>query len=576
MTVHSPVPTECDVLVVGSGAAGLSAAVTAADSGLQVLVVERARHFGGTSAISGGWMWVPANPVGTVRSGDTREEVHRYLRGLAGDHLDAERLDEYLDAVPEMLDFLENRAGLSFVYPELSPDYRSLVPGATPGGRSIHAPVVNARILGADRLRIRPYKKELTVLGVMPQIGPDLNMFLKANSSLPAFLYVFRRIVVNWAQRAVFRRGLDLGNGNALIAMLMAAARERGVRLVCDTEVTELTRAAGRVSGAILNSPAGRVTVNAKAGVVIAAGGFSHDAELRRRYYRPEFDVTAGSTPMTREHDGASIRLAAAVGGAVDADVAQPAAWASVSAFGRRGESTFPHLRGVGLPGIIAVDQAGKRFTNEADSYHEFGQALVAASAGRSLVRAFLICDAATMRRYGLGFAKPWPVPRLHLYRNGYLKSGKTIGALAGRIGVDAATLEETVRTFNQNATKGQDPAFGRGVGDFNLFKGIPGHMPNPCLGPVEKPPFYATEVRLGDLGSFAGIATGRDAQVLDQVGEPIPGLYAAGTAAASVFGGTYPGPGAHLGPAVTFGFVAGRAIAMRTRQQDTMIVEGK
>jgi succinate dehydrogenase/fumarate reductase flavoprotein subunit len=557
--------TECDVLVVGSGAAGMTAALTAAAAGLDVLVAERAHRFGGTSAISGGWMWVPGNPPGAARSGDTREEVHRYLRGLAGDKLDARRLDEYLDAVPEMLGFLE-QSGVPFVYPDLSPDYRSLVAGARPGGRAIHAPVVDARILGQDRLRVRPYKKELTVLGVMPQIGPDLNAFLSANSSVSAFLYVFRRIMVNWAQRPVFRRGLDLGNGNALIAMLIASARKRGVRLVTDHEVTELRRSGDRVSGAVLHSPAGRTVVTAKVGVVVAAGGFSHDAELRRLYYPAEFDVTAGSTPMTPEHDGASIRLVRAVGGTVNADVCQPAAWASVSVFGNGGQRTFPHLRGVGLPGIIAVDQSGKRFANEADSYHEFGQALIAASAGKPAARAFLVCDAATMHRYGLGFAKPWPVPRFQHLRNGYLKSGRTLTDLARSIGADPLILEETVARFNRGALRGEDPDFGRGIGDFNRFKGIPGHLPNPSLGPLVKPPFYATEVRLGDLGTFAGIATGPGAQVVDENGAPIPGLFAAGAAAASVFAGTYPGAGAHLGPAVTFGFVAGRALASQAR----------
>lgn len=574
MTIRSDARTEsgarleCDVLVVGSGAAGMTAAVTAAAAGLDVLVAERAHQFGGISAISGGWMWVPGNAPGTAKSGDTREDVHRYLRGLAGDHLDVSRLDEYLDSVPRMLDFLEE-SGITFVYPELSPDYQSLVPGAKPGGRAIHAPVVDARILGRDRLRIRPYKKELTVLGVMPQIGPDLNKFLKANSSVSAFLYVFRRIMVNWAQRLVFRRGLDLGNGNALMAMLIASARKHGVRLITDSEVTELSRSAGRVSGAIVSSPAGQVAVTARAGVVVAAGGFSRDPELRRRYYPAEFDVTERSTPMTPEHDGASIRLVRAVGGAVNANVRQPAAWASVSVFGKDGQFTFPHLRGAGLPGIIAVDQAGRRFTNEADSYHEFGQALIAATGGNPAARTYLVCDADTMHRYGLGFAKPFPLPHFHLFRNGYLTRGRTLAELAGRIGADPLTLEETVARFNRAAVRGEDPDFGRGVSDFNRFKGIPGHQPNPSLGPVVKPPFYATEVRLGDLGTFAGITTGRQAQVLDEAGDPIPGLYAAGAAAASVFGGTYPGAGAHLGPAVTFGFVAGRALAEEARGLD-------
>jgi hypothetical protein len=567
----------CDVLVVGSGAAGLAAAVTAADAGLDVLVVEKYKQFGGTSAISGGWMWVPGNPKGAAQSGDTQHEARKYLHGLAGERIDDTKLDEFFGGVPDMINFFESRTAVSFAYPEISPDYSMLIPGAKRGGRAVHANTVDARILGSDRLRIRPYKKELTVFGVMPQIGPDLNRFLKANSQLSSFFYVFKRIMRNWMQRPIFRRGLDLGNGNALIATLLVSAKSRGVRLHASSEVVELVEESGRVVGAVIDDLVGRSRVRVKNGVILAAGGFSHSPELRRKYYDAGFDATQGASPMTPEHDGASARLAVSVGGAFDDSGVHPAAWACVSVFGSRTHPlTFPHLRGVGLPGIIAVNQQGKRFTNEANSYHSFGPAMVAASKDEEDVFAWLICDLKTIRKYGLGYAKPWPVPRALFYRNGYLKSGRTLAQLADRIGVPATVLEQTISTFNKAAVDGTDPEFGRGIGDFNIFKGDPDHKPNPSIGPLEEGPYFATQVRLGDLGTFAGIATGPNAQVIAQDGTPIAGLYAVGSAAASVFAGTYPGPGAHLGPAMTFGYIAGRAVGQRSTDISEAFSEGR
>jgi succinate dehydrogenase/fumarate reductase flavoprotein subunit len=314
----------------------------------------------------------------------------------------------------------------------------------------------------------------------------------------------------------------------------------------------------GAVTGAIASGPGGDVRIHARAGVVLAAGGFSHDPAQRAEAFPSCIAADHHVSPMTAEHDGASLRLAEQAGGYLDRSVVHPAAWASVSVF-ERGR-TFPHLRGVGLPGIIAVNARGERFVNEADSYHDFGPALMASTGDE--VRAFLIADARAMHQYGLGYAKPWPMPRLRYRLGGYLHSGRTLEMLARRIGVDPQRLTRTVGEFNRDAATGIDSAFGRGVGAFNLFKGDPDNKPNPTLRPLSKGPYYATEVRIGDLGTFAGIATGLRARVLRRDGTPVPGLHAVGSAAASVFGGSYPGAGAHLGPAMTFGYLAGLDLA--------------
>jgi succinate dehydrogenase/fumarate reductase flavoprotein subunit len=555
--------TDCDLLVVGSGAAGLSAAVTAAHYGLRVVVVEKERHLGGTSAVSGGWLYLPGNPRGAA-AGDTRADIEAYLRDLAGDCYQESLVNAFLDNIPGMLDFFEQKTKVRFVYPDLAPDYQMSAPGAKRAGRCVYAEPIDARELGANRLRISPYLGEITVLGVMPQIGPDLQRFLNANRSAGSFLYVTRRLLRNWGERLVYRRGLDLSNGNALIARLVLSAADAGVTMVTGTAVSELIADGDAVTGARLTSGGRPATVKARRGVVLACGGFSHSAALRDSFFQHTANGTGHFSPTSAGHSGENHRLGTSVGAEFSTRVGQPAAWAPVTVFrGRRGRRrVFPHLRGVGLPGIIAVDRHGRRFTNESDSYHEFGQAMMRAHGTGGEVHAYLIADSRTMNRYGIGFAKPLPFPRLRYYLNGYLHSARSLEALAAKLGIDAGNLVHTVATFNAGVAAEKDPVFHRGEDEFNWFKGDMSHKPNPSLGPVIKPPFFAVKVNMGDLGTFAGLATDEYGQVTRADGHAISGLYAAGSAAVSVFGGAYPGHGANLGPAVTWGYVIGRRVA--------------
>lgn len=555
----------CDVLVVGSGAAGMATAVTAARAGLQVIVVERNELLGGTSAWSGGWLYVPGDPRSTQDVGDSRHEQLTYLRSLAGEFIDEARVAAFLDNVPKMLDFFEQQTDVAFVHPALAPDYLMDAPGAKPGGRSVYAAPLDARDLGRLRLRLRPYLKEITFFGVMPQIGHDLAHFLKANQSLRSLLYVCRRLVRQKYEEVRYGRGLQLSNGNALMARLVKTAEADDVAMHTCARVRSLTRSDGRVDGAVVEVAGRLVTIHASRGVVLACGGYSHDRASRRRLYSHLPTGDGHFSPMSSEHDGDALRLAEPVGGVLNSEVKEPAAWAPVTAFrGACGRvRVFPHLRGVGLPGIIAVDRHGQRFANEADSYHYFGPALRAANDGEADVYGFLVCDARVMHRYGLGYAKPWPNLRIGYRRSGYLLVGRTLEDLARRAGIDSAGLVRTVEEFNRNARRGDDPEFGRGSTLFNRFKGDASHKPNPSLGALDRAPFYATKIRLGDIGSFAGLATDDRARVVDRGGAPVEGLYAVGTAAASVFGGAYPGHGANLGPGLTFGFIAGRDVAV-------------
>jgi succinate dehydrogenase/fumarate reductase flavoprotein subunit len=306
------------------------------------------------------------------------------------------------------------------------------------------------------------------------------------------------------------------------------------------------------------------MSVKARRGVVLACGGFAANQDLKRRVYG---HLAAGKNhtllpPGGNVGDG--LRLAQAVGGRFHDEVHQPAAWTPVSLVPQRDGSTepFPHFFDRGKPGYISVDRRGRRFVNEAKSYHVFVPAMIEACRGDPVVEAWVVCDHKAIRRFGLGALGPAPMRINPFLAAGYVKRGQTVGELAAACGIDAAGLERTIAAFNPPARRGEDPELNRGSDAYQRFNGAPGHAPNPCIAPLDTPPFYAVRVVPGELGTFAGIATNANAQVVDRDGRPIGGLYAVGNDAASVMGGTYPGAGITIGPALTFGYIAARHIA--------------
>ncbi|MBN9790076.1 dehydrogenase [Pseudonocardia sp. TMWB2A] len=558
----------CDVLVIGSGAGGIAAALRAAHDGSSVIVVEKDRYLGGTTAISGGWLWVPGNEHG-VREGDTREEAETYLRHLAGNSYDATAVGAFLDTVPEAMRFFTDEAGIAFHYPEKAPDYQMDAPGAKVSGRAVTVGATDARILGEDRLRMQPYLQSYTVFGYMPEVGPDIAQFLKANRDPAAFRHAARKITATWVQTLLYRRAHLRTNGNALMTRMVAAAREAGIRMWTSTAAEEILRGPdGVVTGARL-SGAHAGEVRARLGVVIASGGFSGNPELRRRYFLHDPHGDDHTTP-TLGHDGDAVRLTGPLGGHVDDRPHQPASWGPVTVFrGLRGQKRwFPHLRAFGLPGLIAVDRDGERFANESSSYHDFGVEMIRNDADREGTFGWIVADDTAMRRYGIGWAKPWPFPQTVFRRAGYLHSAPSVPELAAKIGVPAAALQRTVEDFNSGAACGEDPRFGRGSNWFHHFKGDMEHRPNPNLAPIEKGPFHAVKIEMGDLGTYAGLAVGPRNEVLDEDAQPVAGLYAVGTAAVSVFGGGYPGYGANIGPAMVFGYRVGRDLGARAGER--------
>jgi succinate dehydrogenase/fumarate reductase flavoprotein subunit len=298
---------------------------------------------------------------------------------------------------------------------------------------------------------------------------------------------------------------------------------------------------------------------------VLACGGFAQDNKRRSEIYpHLQRDGGAHHSPVPAGNTGDGISLAEQAGAVFRPRFPNAAAWMPVSIVPTKGgrSTPFPHLLDRYKPGVIAVTDDGHRFTNESNSYHDVGAAMIEATFNQKEPAVWLICDNRALRRYGLGYVKPAPIPIGGHLRSGYLKRGATVRELAQAIGLDAARLETCISNYNRDAARGEDLAFRRGSTAFNRFLGDPDHKPNPNVAPLDKPPFYAVRLRMGDLGTFDGIDTTPTGQVLDRSGAPIPGLFAVGNDRASIFGGTYPGAGITLGPIMTFGYVVGRALA--------------
>jgi succinate dehydrogenase/fumarate reductase flavoprotein subunit len=561
----SAVTQECDVLIIGSGAAGLSAAVTAAWHGLQVVVAEKEAVFGGATAWSGGWMWVPRNPLAR-RAGivEDIEQPRTYLRNELGERYEPERIDAFLEACPHMVSFFERHTALQFVDGNAIPDIHGDVPGAATQGHQVIAAPYDGREVGPLLQRLRKTMRETSFMGMPIMAGSDLGAFLNMTRSPRSALHVVKRFSCHLYHLLRYGRAMHLVNGVALVARLAKSAENLGVRLLESAPAQQLIIEDGKVRGAVLSTANGEVTFRAKA-VILAAGGFPNDVARRKALFP--------RTPTGHEHlalppqscSGDGLRLGESAGGQVASDLKSPVAWAPVSKVPYRDGSFghFPHIIDRAKPGIIGVLSNGKRFVNEASGYYDYVAAMVEQAPADQEVASWLICDHRFQRRYGLGFSRPTPVPVGPLVRSGYLKRADSIKHLAVACGIDPQALVNTVAEYNQHAAQGQDPAFGRGSTPYNRKQGDPLYPgSNPCVAPIEQGPFYAVKVQPGCFGTFAGLKTDGNAQVLDALGQPITGLYAAGTDMASIMGGCYPSGGINIGPAMTFGYIAARHIA--------------
>jgi succinate dehydrogenase/fumarate reductase flavoprotein subunit len=562
----------CDLLVVGSGAGALSAAVTAAHLGLKVIVVEKDPQYGGTTAWSGGWMWVPRNPL-AVEAGllERIEKPLSYLRRELGEKFDESRALAFLKNGPRMVEFFRRHTALQFIDGNAIPDFHGHTIDAATGGRSICAAPFDARQLGNRLHDLKPPLHETTLWGMGIASGAELRHFLNALHQPASFWHVTKLLLRHGRDLLVHRRGTRLVNGNALIGGLAKSALDLGVQIRVNSPAVRLLQSEGRVTGAVVQTPQGEVNIQARCGVVLATGGFPHDP-ARKQQLLPHAPTghehwSAGN----RGNTGDGLRLGESAGGVVASDLVQAAALAPVSLVPREDGSVahFPHLIERAKPGLIAVTAQGQRFANEANSYHDFMQGLLAATPAGQKPEAWLICDHAFIRYYGLGAVKPAPMPLGPWLKNGYLKRGQSLKALAQACGIDAQALQATVQRYNALAQDGKDRDFGKGETPYNRIQGDAINanrrgLRNPCMGPIERGPFYAVQVVMGSLGTFAGLRVNDHAQVTNAQGQAIPGLYAGGNDLSSMMGGHYPAGGITLGPAMTFGFIAAHHAAGR------------
>ncbi len=546
-------PEAVDVVVIGSGAAGMAAAALAAAEGLAVVLLEKTEALGGTTATSGGMVWAPGNAHLGADAAKDVAAARSYLDRVVGGDDPGGRRESFLAHAAPAIAALEARTELRFQPVARYPDYYPDLPGAALGGRVLEPVPFDGRLLGRHFALLRAPIPEFTPFGGMMIARADLVHFRRAMRSLPAMAIVARRLARHARERLRHPRGTTLVLGNALAGRLLLSLMQLNVDIRVGMGATRLIFAEGRVRGV----EAGGTVIPVRRGIVLACGGFSHDPALR------EALLAAPARRFSAAFAGDSgdgIRLARAAGAAIAARGEGAAFWTPVSSFTRDDGSLaiFPHtVTDRAKPGTLAVDEGGRRFVNEALSYHEFVRAMLRAK----MARAFLICDHASLRRYGFGPIAPIFSGIRRWIRRGYLVSAPDIAALARALGLAPAALGATVSRFNEDARRGEDREFGRGGDAYQRHLGDPAHHPNPCLAPLATPPFYAITLYPADLGTSAGLATDARARVLDSAGAPIRGLYACGNDMASVMDGAYPGPGITLGPALTFAYLACRAL---------------
>jgi succinate dehydrogenase/fumarate reductase flavoprotein subunit len=560
---------DCDVLIAGSGAGGLAAAVAARELGLEVLVVEKACTIGGTTAWSGGELWVPANRwQKTAGVMDTTEAAAAYLDEAAGGRGPAELRATFTRHAARAVEKLVELGAMAVEPMFDAPDYEMQLAGACPGGRTLRTVPFDGRKLGAEFVRLRDPLAAGQILGGLSMAREDLPHFRGLLRSPRSAAHVARLVTTHgWQRLGGLHRGARTTMGNALIARLVAWLMARNVPIWTAAALRTLETLGTTVSGGVVETLKGTVRVRARHGVILATGGFSHDQDMMVRHYPHVADGQSHLPLPPPEVKGDGLRLAQALGGALGGQVIQPSAWTVVSRYPVPSGATFlvPHFGDRSKPGIIAVLANGSRFANEAADYHVFCAHLIKACAGEREAQAWLIADDSALRSYGLGRVGAFPFPLGPALRSGYLIRGRSSSELALAAGISPQGLERSLERWNQMAGSGRDTDYGKGENYFDRSSGDASHHPNPCVAPITRPPFYAIRIQPGNLSTFLGLATDSSSRVLDHTGRPLPGLYAVGADAESIAGGAYPAAGITLGPAVTFGVLAVEKIAGKT-----------
>jgi 3-oxosteroid 1-dehydrogenase len=543
-----------DVLVVGSGGGGMTAALVAGQAGLDTLIIEKTAYYGGSTALSGGGLWVPNNYL-SKRDGlsDSLEMARTYMAHTVGDRVPQALQDAYLENAPELVEYLSSNSALRFQRAVGYPDYYPERPGGTADGRALEPVPFDGSRLGEDFAGLR--KSEIEAPAGLAFTITEFNRLGMIMSTWEGKWTAFKvgvRTIYNLLTGVKY-----LTIGGALIGRLRLSLKEANVPLWLNTSLKELVLEDGAVAGIVAERDGEAVRIRARKGVVLAAGGFPHNQEMREEF-QPS-PVKSEWSSANKGNTGDAIRLGIDAGASVDL---MEDAWWGPSSQPPDGPVMF-HVGERSYPGSIMVNAAGRRFTNEAASYVDVVHAMYEQNSDQvSHIPATFVFDQRYRDKYIFGTLFPrQPLPESYL-ESGYVKKADTLEALAEACGIDPQGLVEAVERFNRFARNGVDEDFGRGDSAYDRYYGDPTVKPNPCLAPIKEPPFHAVQMIPGDLGTKGGLVIDENARVLRDSGEPIKGLYAIGNTSASVMGNTYPGPGSTIGPAMTFGYVAAKHLA--------------
>ncbi|MER7761051.1 3-oxosteroid 1-dehydrogenase [Streptomyces sp. NPDC097619] len=545
---------EYDVVVVGAGAAGMTAALTAAQRGLSCLVVEKAPTFGGSAARSGAGIWLPNNSV-ILAAGvpDTPAKAEQYLAAVVGAEVPAARQRAFLAQGPRMLDFVMANSPLRFRHMPGYSDYYPDLPGGLAGGRSIEPDQLDGNVLGAELARLNP--AYMPVPAGMVVFSQDYKWLTLAAVNARGAA-VSAECLARGA-KAALRGEKPLTMGQALAAGLRAGLQRAGVPVWLETPLVDLVQEGGAVTGVVVERGGARGVVRARKGVVVGSGGFEHSAEMRAQYQQQP--IGTQWSVGAKENTGDGIRAGRRAGAALA--LMEDAWWGPTIPL--PGEPYFC-LAERTLPGGLVVNGAGARFVNEAAPYSDVVHVMYEKDRGApgSHIPAWLVVDQNYRNRYLFKDVLPTFVFPDAWYASGAVKKSWSWDGLAGQIGVPAAALRATLNRFNAQAWHGTDADFRRGASAYDHYYTDPAVEPNSCLAPVWVPPFYAFRIVPGDLGTKGGIVTDERARALRPDGTVIPGLYAAGNASAAVMGHSYAGAGSTIGPAMTFGYIAANDLA--------------
>jgi 3-oxosteroid 1-dehydrogenase len=531
-----------DFVIVGSGGGSMCAALACVDMGLRPLILEKEPLVGGSTAMSGGILWIPGNALmAEAGVADSPELGLKYLQGLVPEQPGSTlaRKQAYVNTGPKMVDWLRAK-GIPFVYCRGWPDYYDEQPGGQPQGRSLGMALFDVRKLGKWKDKLRRNFVRLPVQGVE---GHKMMLAARTLTGMLTSVKVGARILKTKLLGTEYA-----GSGAAIQGWMLFTALKAGIDIRTDCPTIDLVTEDGRVTGVIAKQNGKTVRIGANRGVLINAGGFARNAEMRKQFGpQPSFTEWTASNPGDT---GEMLKTAMGLGAATHG--LDRAIW--VVASRQPNGNLGIHANELAKPHLIVVDKNGKRFTDESCSYMETGQNIYKAGA----VPCWAIMDSRHRARYSWALTPPRYTPSEWI-SSGYMKKAATVDELAEKCGIDKAGLNATVSRFNGFVAGGRDEDFHRGERAYDRYFGDPTHKPSPTLGTVSQPPYYAVELYPGDVGTYGGLVTDENGRVLKEDGEVIPGLYATGNVTAGVTGAVYPGAGASIGASFIFGYRAAR-----------------